>query len=140
MPEMKQAAGQPGEAAQPAMIQPKVPAAPPGEGIASGESTSAPEEEAPAEEGGEGEDEELAPEDDPEHPDNLPDYVPEGDEDQFLFGETNWPDEPPDPLPMPVEDADEWLPWLAEAANDPNAPESLRDLYKALARWVGPIE
>ena len=62
--------------------------------------------------------------------------MPTGEDDQMLFGPTERPVEPitagraPVGYQPPPKDIGSWLPTLQEAAADPNAPESIKNLFK----------
>lgn len=75
-------------------------------------------------------------------PEDATPTVPPGETDQMLFGPTDRPQEPittghasvgPQPAPR---DVAAWLPTLREAAEDPDAPESLKNMYRLVVHHM----
>lgn len=69
--------------------------------------------------------------------DVLP-FNPQDDDDRFLFGPTERPDEPVVPMPPVPDDIEDWLPLLRDAALQPGAPRQLHDFLNFVAAQIGP--
>jgi hypothetical protein len=75
-------------------------------------------------------------------PEKLTPAMPNGEADQMMFGPSDRPQEPitagraPVGYQAPPADINKWLGTLQDAVNDPDAPESLKTMFRLLVHHM----